>query len=104
MKSKQKFSYSFFACLLMCLLPISCDDNVAEEKAPTKAEKIVEIDKTGAKYGVIIEFNPEDADKVSLSEIESLLKSLSIQPKELGIYTFQGEHIILNSKLPKIED
>jgi hypothetical protein len=104
MKSKQKLFGSLFACVLICLLPISCENNgIVEKEAQTEADTIIEeLDKIGATYGVIIEFNPEYANKIFISEIESTLKSMGMQPKELGEYTFQGKHIILNPELPRI--
>ena len=75
-----------------------------EEKLQTDVVKIAEIDMLCAKYSVIFEFNPDEVDKISISELENVLKSLSIQPKTLEHYSFEGNNIIFNSSLPKFED
>ena len=102
MKSEQKIAYSFFVGALLCLFTISCSEEAISER--THTEKIVEIDKLCAKYGVLFEFHPNDVDKISISELENVLKSLSIQPQKLEVYSFEGKHIILNSGFLKSED
>ena len=102
MKSEQKIVYSFFIGVLLCLFTISCSEEAVSER--THTEKIIEIDELSAKYGVLFEFNLDDVDKISISELENVLKSLSIQPKKLEGYSFEGKHIILNSDLSVSED